>query len=81
MLYDSVLCFVSFCVRGFIVRCECVLVWAGLLESLFFACVVVFGVVLCACCCVLSWWVCLFVVRRLVLWCSVLRRRVAEILL
>jgi len=84
MLYDSVLCFVACCVRGFVVRCECVLVVAGLLGSLFLACVFVFGGVvvcfsgLCVCVC---WCVCVFVVRRLELWCCVSRHRVAGILL
>jgi len=66
-------------VRGFIVRCERVFVVAGLLGSLFLVCVCVWRMFVCMCCCVVFWsvcvclcvcvFVCVFVVRRLVLWC------------
>jgi len=46
---DTVFCFVAFCVRGFIVRWERVVVVAGLFRSLFLGYVFVSGGWLCAC--------------------------------
>jgi len=73
---DTVFCFVAFCVRGFIVRWERVVVVAGLFRSLFLGvCFCVWRMVVCMCCCVVFWSVCVlvcvceFVVRRFVLWC------------